>query len=473
MSDPGEHPLGLPAEPPAPLGHEEPPASAAARDARWADGDIATRDETPALGRRGEPASWRRAVPESEVALAKPAWGDAGWSYLFGHDTSYAAAEPEEGAVAAANRRMRSGTMPDPVQGPFIHPPVWTWEVPLYFWFGGAASGAAFAALAADLAGDEVSARVARKVALGAVLPAPVLLIGDLGRPGRFLNMLRIFKPRSPMNLGAWCLVAFSTAGAGAVAADLLGSQRTARSLGAAEALFGSYLGSYTGVLLATTAVPLWARSRVFLGPIFVATATATGAAATRLTLGAVGQAEDHPTHVALARLEAGAIFAELALSTVNERRLGRTGEVLAHGTPGLLFRTAKTLVGVGLVLPLVARGRTGRLAQNAASVLYLAGGLAFRFAWVQAGKASARDDEAVALMARGRVTADDPPRGGTEQRASSDHRPPLADAGPAKILRAWGAAVSRASLLVERVVRGAGHGARRCTPQRPPSPRV
>jgi len=421
------------------------------------DHDDTARDETPALGTRGEPASWQRAAPGGRVALAKPAWGDAAWSYIFGRDTSYAGpAEPSEsadGGTAMANRRMRSGAMPEPVQGPVIHAPVWTWEVPLYFWFGGVASGAAFAALAADLAGDAGSAALARKVAVGAVLPAPVLLIADLGRPARFLNMLRIFKPRSPMNVGAWCLVGFSGVGAGAVAADLLGARCAARSLGAVEALLSSYLGSYTGVLLATTAVPLWARSRVFLGPIFVATATATGAAATRLTLAAAGQAEDHPTHVALARLETGAILAELTLSTVNERRLGRAGEALRHGTPRRLFRAAKGLVGAGLILPLAARGRAGRTPQNMASVLYLAGGLAFRFAWVEAGKASARDDEAVALTARGRVTADERLRGGTEQRAVSEDRPPLADTPLAKSLRGWSATVGRASLLAERLL--------------------
>ena len=422
------------------------------------DHDSATGDTTPALGARGGPAPWRRAVEGAPVALARPAWGDAGWSYLFGRDTRYAGADADDGtepgAVAAANRRRRSGEMTGPVQGPVIHPPVWTWEVPLYFWFGGIASGAAFAALAADLAGDESSAAVARKVALGAVLPAPMLLIADLGRPARFLNMLRIFKPRSPMNLGAWCLSAFSAAGAGAVAADLLGSRRAAKRLGAMEALLGSYLGSYTGVLLATTAVPLWARSRVFLGPIFVSTATATGAAATRLTLAACGQPEDHPTHVALARLEATAILSELALSAINERRLGRAGKVLSdRGTPRRLSHGAKALVTLGLVMPRVPRRRSSRGVQNVASVLYLAGGLAFRFAWVEAGKASAHDDAAVALMARGSVTADERLRGATEQRALSEDRPPLGDGGAAKVLRLWSTTVGRASLLVERLV--------------------
>jgi formate-dependent nitrite reductase membrane component NrfD len=455
LNEDGESPLGLPVQAPAPEPHEEPPPSAGERDARWTgDHDTATRDDTPALGTRGEPGSWRRAVEGRGVALARPRWGDAGWSYLFGRDTSYAEAEPDPSAVAAANRRMRSETTVEPVLGPVIHAPVWTWEVPLYFWFGGVASGASFAALAADVAGDGASARVARKVALAAVLPAPVLLIADLGRPGRFLNMLRIFKPRSPMNVGAWCLAAFSGAGAGAVAADLLGARRTGRALGAAQALLGSYLGSYTGVLLATTAVPVWARSRVFLGPIFVATATATGAGATRLTLAAAGQAEDHPTHVALARLEAGAILAELTLSTLNERRLGRAGEALSHGAPGRLSRAAKTLVGVGLVLPRIAPRRARRHAQNLASVLYLAGGLAFRFAWVEAGKASAGDDDAVALTARGRVTADERLRVGAEQRAVSEDREPLPDRGPARVLRVWSAVVGEASLIVERLIR-------------------
>src|SRR3954454_7369154 len=157
--------------------------------------------------------------------------------------------------------------------------PVWTWEVPLYFWFGGMAAGASFVGLACDIAGDEHSARIARRVALGALLPSPPLLIKDLGRPELFYNMLRIFKPRSPMSMGSWCLTVFGGLVSAAVGADLLGRPRVARGLGAANAVVGGYLGSYTGVLLASTAVPLWARSRLFLGPIFVSTATATGAA--------------------------------------------------------------------------------------------------------------------------------------------------------------------------------------------------
>jgi formate-dependent nitrite reductase membrane component NrfD len=416
------------------------------------DGD-SRHDFTPAVGTRGEPASWRPAAEDAHVAIANGGWADADWSFLYGRDTRYADGDGAD--VAAASRRMRRGSMPHDLRGPFIKAPVWTWEVPLYFWVGGIASGSAFVGLAADLAGDGWSASVARKVALAAVAPAPLLLIGDLGRPGRFLNMLRIFKPRSPMNLGAWCLVSFSATGAAAVALDLLGQRRAAKALGAVTAGLGGYLGSYTGVLLATTAVPLWARSRVFLGPVFVSTATATGAAATRLVLVATGRLPvGHPTRIALNRLQAAAMLTELVLSAANERRLGGAGKVLSEGTPGRLFRTAKRLAAAGVALNLVGPRRTGVPGQHVASVLYLAAGLAFRFAWVQAGAASARDDEAVALMARGSVTADAGVRQRAERRTLSEQRRPLHRGPASTVLLAWSRTIGSASLVAERLLR-------------------
>jgi polysulfide reductase-like protein len=350
----------------------------------------------PALGTPAEPAPWRRAVERARVALMRGGFEDARESYLFEPDTRYAEREPAPGQVSEANRRMRGGPAPEEVHGPIMKRPVWTWEVPTYFWFGGIAAGSSFIALACDLAGDRRSAATARRVALAAVLPAPPLLIADLGRPARFLNMLRIFKPRSPMSMGAWALTAFSALAAGSVAADVAGAPRTARAAGGANAVVGGYLGSYTGVLLASTAVPLWARSRLFLGPIFVATATATGAAVTRLTLVAGGLPEGHPTRDALATVETAAIVSELGLATINERRLGPLAGPLRHGRPGALFRLAKWSVRAGLALRL-ARGRFGPRAHHVASGLYLGAGLAFRFAWVEAGKASAADDRAVA----------------------------------------------------------------------------
>jgi DMSO reductase anchor subunit len=296
---------------------------------------------------------------------------------------------------------MRGGAdVPVEVRGPVIRPNVWTWEVPVYFWFGGIASGAAFAALGCEAAGDERSARLARLVALGAAGCGGPLLIMDLGRPERFLHMFRIFKTRSPMSMGAWCLLAFSNCGAGAVAADLTGRRTLRRSLTAATAGLGTYLGSYTGVLLAATAVPAWNRSRAFLAPIFICTATASGAAATRLAVSAAGAAREHPTSQGLAAVESIAMTAELGLSFVNERRLGIARRALEEGRPGRLLPLARALTVAGLGLRGLTR-RGPRLLDQVPSVVFLAAALAYRLGWVAAGRTSALDHEAVAALAR------------------------------------------------------------------------
>jgi hypothetical protein len=356
-------------------------------------------DFEPAVGKPASPDFGERSGEKVDLHIGM--FKDGRWSYLYGEDTDYRAPDmPDLEAIAQAAERARTGEMPAQVQGPIINPPVWTWEIPLYFWFGGIAAGSAFVALACDLAGDEHSARVARKVALGALVPSPPLLILDLGRPERFYNMLRIFKPRSPMSMGAWALTLFGNLAAGAVGADLLGKPRLAKALGGANALVGGYLGSYTGVLLASTAVPVWGRSRLFLGPIFVSTATATGAAATRLALVATGLPVGHPTRRALGNVETAAMSAELALSIVNDRRLGPLASGLTTGRPGKLFKAAKWSVRAGLAMRLLRKPLGPRI-HHLASLLYLAAGLMFRFAWVGAGRASARDDRAVAEMHR------------------------------------------------------------------------
>ena len=355
-------------------------------------------DFRPAVGTPASPEFGERG--EETVDLHIGMWKDGRWSYLFGDDTAYKSQVPDLEAIREAAREAREGELPEIVQGPLINAPVWTWEVPLYFWFGGIAAGSSFVALACDLAGDERSATVARKVALAALLPSPPLLIMDLGRPGRFYNMLRIFKPRSPMSMGAWALSAFGGLAAAAVGADLLGRRREAKLLGGANAIVGGYLGSYTGVLLASTAVPVWGRSRLFLGPIFVSTAAATGAAATRLALVATGLPVGHPTRRALGTVEMAAMGSELILSVINERRLGPLAGGLEQGRPGKLFKAAKWAARGGLALRL-ARKRGGPGVHHLASLLYLAAGLMFRYAWVGAGRPSAQDDRAVAEMHR------------------------------------------------------------------------
>jgi formate-dependent nitrite reductase membrane component NrfD len=441
---------------PAELASEhEAPSTARGRATEWvADHDTDTRDMRPALGTRGEPGPWTAAEPGAPVALARGGWGDAQWSYLYKtHDTGYAGTAPAPGQVASANRRMRGAPMPA-IHGPIIHAPAWSWEVALYFWVGGMASGSAFVALACDVAGDHRSAAIARKVALGTVLTAPPLLIADLGRPERFLNMMRIVKPRSPMNTGAWCLVAFSATSALAVGADLARKPRLARTAGAATALLGTYLGSYTGILLACTAVPVWSRGRVLIPPVFMGTAVATGAAATRLALVASGLPHGHPTRRALGAIETASMVFELSLSALGERRMGPAAEALQTGRPGQFFRAAKALVLLGIALRSAARwsSHPSSREHDFASVVYLVGGAGFRFAWLYAGRASATDDAAVAAMGRGWRSLDDKRQDPPRQRTLSTRRSllPLPDIAR----RAYGEALRRTSLAIERRLR-------------------
>ena len=76
---------------------------------------------------------------------------------------------------------------------PVIKPPVWKPQVPWYFFTGGLTGAASTFALMSELAGRGRLARRASAVAMLAGTASPVLLITDLGRPERFLNMLRVF----------------------------------------------------------------------------------------------------------------------------------------------------------------------------------------------------------------------------------------------------------------------------------------
>ena len=84
---------------------------------------------------------------------------------------------------------------------PVIKAPVWKQpDVPLYLFLGGLAGGSALLAEGAALTDRHHLEHLMRGVAAGGAGVGTVFLIHDLGRPERFLNMLRIFKPRSPMN---------------------------------------------------------------------------------------------------------------------------------------------------------------------------------------------------------------------------------------------------------------------------------
>jgi hypothetical protein len=254
---------------------------------------------------------------------------------------------------------------------PLLKPPVWTWEIPLYFFAGGAAGSSALFAAAASLR-DENSAVVgdARRIAaIGCAISVP-LLISDLGRPSRFLNMLRVFKLQSPMSIGAWTLAAFGATSACAAFAPWKPARMIA---GLAGAPLGLVMATYSGVLLGATAIPAWSNNRQWLPALFGASATAAAASILEL--------RGHRDR-ALNALGFGAALAELVI----EWQLFRPE---SRGSTAMTSALARLFSGPAPALLRLAGVRSKR-ARQAAAVCQLLGSLLTRHAWVEAGRDSA-----------------------------------------------------------------------------------
>ncbi len=267
---------------------------------------------------------------------------------------------------------------------PVIKQPVWTWEIPCYFFCGGLAGASAGLAFLSELSGNEVLARRAWGSALAGLTVSPVLLTSDLGRPERFLNMLRMFKLSSPMSVGTWILVASGgTTGLAAADAWLGLFPRLGRLARPAAALLGLPLSTYTAALISNTAVPVWHEARRELPFVFGA-----GAA---LSAGATAVALTPPAHARPARRLALASAAlELGANELMKRALREHGEPYTRG-PAATFRRASFASLVAGAALLSLRGRS-RAAAAAAGALLLNGALSARWSVYQAGIASASD---------------------------------------------------------------------------------
>ncbi|HLG70422.1 MAG TPA: NrfD/PsrC family molybdoenzyme membrane anchor subunit [Chloroflexota bacterium] len=275
---------------------------------------------------------------------------------------------------------------------PVLKRPHWKWEIVLYFWIGGIAAGASVIAAIADLFGDEEDRRAAkagRLIALPLMAVAPALLIKDLGRPERFLNMLRVFKVKSPMSMGTWGLTTFGTFAGLSAFLELLpfhGLRKLAGLLGAPFALF---VGGYTGVLISATAIPIWFKNRLLWGPTFLASAFSTGIAAVQAALALAGTPSEK-----LHQADTLALAAEAGLLGSSLTRLGDAGAPLTKGRWSTLFLPGALGLGVGLPL-LLGLFRGGRTLALIRSLCVLVGGLALRACVIYAGKDSADDPQA------------------------------------------------------------------------------
>ncbi|RLP88453.1 polysulfide reductase [Micromonospora sp. BL4] len=299
---------------------------------------------------------------------------------------------------------------------PVLKPPVWKHDIAGYLFTGGLAAGSALIGAGAQLTGRPGLRTVSRWTALGGVAASTYLLVHDLGRPARFHHMLRVAKLTSPMSVGTWILAAFGPmAGVAAVAelAPLLpqhGALGLARRLappvgdiaGLAAAATAPALATYTGVLLADTAVPSWHDAYPSLPFVFAGSALA---AASGVGLIAAPAAETAP----LRRLAVAAATIELVGGRRMER-LGVTGEPYAHGRSGRLVRAGRALLAVGTVAALV--NRRSRILSAISGAALVASSVATRFGVFEAGRVSARDPKYTVLPQRERLDQHGPTAG-------------------------------------------------------------
>jgi formate-dependent nitrite reductase membrane component NrfD len=270
---------------------------------------------------------------------------------------------------------------------PVIKKSVWSWSIPLYYYVGGTAGGAAVLGGAATLLGRRrYAGLIVRSRWIGTVgaVVSGALLVHDLGKPSRFLNMLRVFRPTSPMNLGSWVLTGFSSAVGLAAVAPF---EALADGAGIAAGALGLVLSGYTGVLVSQTVVPVWQRPHRTLPLLFLASAMSGGASmlnffpanrAERRTIaifGAIGQ---------LADLASGQV-AEQQIATVPE-----AVRPLQEGFSGFLWKAGKALTAASLVLAL-APG-SSRTKRGWIGALGTAGALCLRFGIHHAGQRSAEN---------------------------------------------------------------------------------
>jgi Polysulphide reductase, NrfD len=284
-----------------------------------------------------------------------------------------------------------------------VKTPVWRRDIPAYLFSGGLAAGSALLAAGADLTGRPALRRTGRLTALGAIGAGAYFLINDLGRPERFHHMLRVAKPTSPMSMGTWILTAFGPAAAVAAASEVTGiAPGVGRAAGLAAAGVAPALATYTGVLLADTAVPSWHEAYPELPFVFAGSALAS-AAGVGLLGAPTGEAE--PAR----RLAVAGAAIELAASRRLGARVGLEGQPYRLGSPGRLLRAGEALTAAGVAGALL--GGRSRVVSALSGAALLAASALTRFGIFAAGVASTKDPRYTVTPQRSRLairSADD-----------------------------------------------------------------
>ena len=278
---------------------------------------------------------------------------------------------------------------------PVIKKSVWSWDVPAYYYVGGATGTTmALGAAATLLNRDQLSRLIFQSRVIGVVGSSisAYFLIHDLGRPERFLNMMRVFRPTSPMSVGAWILMSFS--GFAGVAALSEFGPKWARRFGDAAAvlsgIFGLGLAGYTGVLVSHTTVPVWQRPHRLMPALFLSSGV-TGAASLLDLLGG------NPLEQrAVSIFGTAGKAAELAFAHLLEQNVGTVPEAvrpLQEGFSGFLWKTAKLMTAASLVLSLMPS--SSLRVRRISGMLGTLGSICTRFGIHYAGQSSAMNPRA------------------------------------------------------------------------------
>jgi polysulfide reductase-like protein len=279
---------------------------------------------------------------------------------------------------------------------PVINSPVWeSRDIAGYFFLGGLAGASSLLAAGAQVTDRPALASAAKAGAFGAACVSVVALVHDLGRPARFLNMMRVLKVTSPMSVGSWILGGYVPA-AGVAATSVLTGR--ARGLGAAAtvaaALLGPALASYTGVLVSDTAVPAWHDGHREMPFVF---ASSAAIAAGGLGLLAAPAAQNAPArNLALLGVGAEAVASELMI-----KRMGMVGEPYTTGRSGAYMRASRLLSAVGAAGALL--GRRNRAVAALSGAALLGASAATRWGVFHAGLASAADPKYTVVPQRQR----------------------------------------------------------------------
>jgi formate-dependent nitrite reductase membrane component NrfD len=287
---------------------------------------------------------------------------------------------------------------------PLLKKPHWEWEVVTYLFVGGIAGGCGMLVMLADDRPEREAdlARSGRYLAFALSAACPAILVKHLGRPERFLNMLRIFKLKSVMSMGVWGIVAFSSPSAVAAAGQASRDGHLPKWIATFApralsnplmGLLGAFMAGYTGVLLSATAIPLWGIGKRHI-PAFCVCSGLAGACAVNAAVLALSGGTER-TRRKLEALETVASATEFIVLEAFRRHAGTTGAPMFTGPRGNKLRTFTQIGGILVPAALNLLPFGGKTKSLIASALTLVGGYVLRETLIEAGKASADDPRA------------------------------------------------------------------------------